>query len=90
MALNPPGDIVGITIASEQPVRRLLLPPVVFGLYGRVASAKTTLVSMILGMSTLVLWITLGLSALLHGLPRATISASVYWLQSCKETAAEV
>ena len=52
---------------------------------------KATLVSMILGMSTLILWITLGLSALLHEVfPALLVSASVYWLQSSKETAAEV
>ena len=46
---------------------------------------------MILGMSTLILWITLGLSALLHEVfPALLVSASVYWLQSSKETAAEV
>ncbi|MEK9934332.1 MAG: hypothetical protein VW555_06420, partial [Luminiphilus sp.] len=91
MALNPPGDIVGITIFSGSLYAVCFFPPVVFGLYGRVASAKTTLVSMILGISTLILWITLGLSALLHEVfPALLISASVYWLQSSKETAAEV
>ncbi len=91
MALNPPGDIVGITIFSGSLYAVCFFPPVVFGLYGRVASAKTTLVSMILGMSTLILWITLGLSALLHEVfPSLLVSASVYWLQSSKETAAEV
>ena len=91
MALNPPGDIVGITIFSGSLYAVCFFPPVVFGLYGRVASAKTTLVSMILGMSTLILWITLGLSALLHEVfPGLLVSASVYWLQSSKETAAEV
>lgn len=58
MALNPPGDIVGITIFSGSLYAVCFFPPVVFGLYGHVASAKTTLVSMILGMSTLILWIT--------------------------------
>ena len=91
MALNPPGDIVGITIFSGSLYAVCFFPPVVFGLYGRVASAKTTLVSMILGMSTLILWITLGLSALLHEVfPALLASASVYWLQSSKETAAAV
>ncbi len=91
MALNPPGDIVGITIFSGSLYAVCFFPPVVFGLYGRVASAKTTLVSMILGMSTLILWITLGLSALLHEVfPSLLVSASIYWLQSSKETAAEV
>ena len=91
IALNPPGDIVGITIFSGSLYAVCFFPPVVFGLYGRVASAKTTLASMILGMSTLILWITLGLGALLHEVfPALLVSASVYWLQSSKETAAEV
>lgn len=91
MALNPPGDIVGITIFSGSLYAVCFFPPVVFGLYGLVASAKTTLVSMTLGMSTLILWITLGLSTLLHEVfPALLVSASVYWLQSSKETAAEV
>jgi len=91
MALNPPGDIVGITIFSGSLYAVCFFPPVVFGLYGHVASAKTTLVSMILGMSTLILWITLGLSALLHEVfPALLVSSSIYWLQSSKETAAEV
>ena len=91
MALNPPGDIVGITIFSGSLYAVCFFPPVVFGLYGRVASAQTTLASMILGMSTLILWITLGLSVLLHEVfPALLVSASVYWLQSSKETAADV
>jgi len=91
MALNPPGGIVGITIFSGSLYAVCFFPPVVFGLYGLVASAKTTLVSMTLGMSTLILWITLGLSTLLHEVfPALLVSASVYWLQSSKETAAEV
>ena len=91
MALNPPGDIVGITIFSGSLYAVCFFPSVVFGLYGRVASAKTTLVSMILGMGTLILWITLGLSALLHEVfPALLVSASVYWLQSTKETTVAV
>ena len=91
MALNPPGDIVGITIFSGSLYAVCFFPPVVFGLYGRVASAQTTLVSMILGMSILILWITLGLSTLLHEVfPALLVSASVYWLQAHKETTAAV
>jgi len=91
MALNPPGDIVGITIFSGSLYAVCFFPPVVFGLYGRVASAQTTLASMILGMSTLILWITLGLSTLLHEVfPALLVSASVYWLQSSKENTASV
>ena len=91
MALNPPGDIVGITIFSGSLYAVCFFPPVVFGLYGRIASAQTTLVSMILGMSTLILWITLGLSTLLHEVfPALLVSASVYWSQARKETSTAV
>ena len=91
MALNPPGDIVGITIFSGSLYAVCFFPPVVFGLYGRIASARTTLMSMILGMSTLILWITLGLSALLHEVfPALLMSASVYWFQSSKETTTKI
>ena len=34
MALNPPGDIVGITIFSGSLYAVCFFPPVVFGLYG--------------------------------------------------------
>jgi Na+/pantothenate symporter len=91
MALNPPGDIVGITIFSGSLYAVCFFPPVVFGLHGRIASARTTLMSMILGMSTLILWITLGLSALLHEVfPALLMSASVYWFQSSKETTTKI
>ena len=91
MALNPPGDIVGITIFSGSLYAVCFFPPVVFGLYGRIASARTTLISMILGMSTLILWITLGLSSLLHEVfPALLMSASVYWFQSGKETTTKI
>lgn len=91
MALNPPGDIVGITIFSGSLYAVCFFPPVVFGLYGRIASARTTLMSMILGMSTLILWITLGLSSLLHEVfPALLMSASVYWFQSSKETTTKI
>ncbi|MEC8633309.1 MAG: hypothetical protein VXX89_01615 [Pseudomonadota bacterium] len=91
MALNPPGDIVGITIFSGSLYAVCFFPPVVFGLYGCVASAQTTIASMILGMSTLILWITLGLSALLHEVfPALLVSASVYWSQARKESVTDV
>ena len=91
MALNPPGDIVGITIFSGSLYAVCFFPPVVFGLYGRIASARTTLMSMILGMSTLILWITLGLSSLLHEVfPALLMSASFYWFQSGKETTTKI
>ena len=68
MALNPPGDIVGITIFSGS-LYAVFFPPVVFGLYGRVAPASRVFVAMLFGIATLIAWIALGLSSLLHGIP---------------------
>jgi SSS family transporter len=90
MALNPPGDIVGITIFSGSLYAVCFFPPVVFGLYNRVASAKVVLASMILGISVLVIWISLGLSTLVHEVfPALLVSALVYWTRSTHIAAAE-
>jgi SSS family transporter len=90
MALNPPGDIVGITIFSGSLYAVCFFPPVVFGLYNRVASAKVVLASMILGISVLVIWISLGLSRLVHEVfPALLVSALVYWTRSTHIAAAE-
>jgi SSS family transporter len=90
MALNPPGDIVGITIFSGSLYAVCFFPPVVFGLYNRVASAKVVLASMISGISLLVIWISLGLSTLVHEVfPALLVSALVYWTRSTHIAAAE-
>jgi SSS family transporter len=90
MALNPPGDIVGITIFSGSLYAVCFFPPVVFGLYNRVASAKVVLASMISGISVLVIWISLGLSTLVHEVfPALLVSALVYWTRSTHIAAAE-
>jgi SSS family transporter len=90
MALNPPGDIVGITIFSGSLYAVCFFPPVVFGLYNRVASARIVLASMILGISALVIWISLGLSTLVHEVfPALLVSALVYWTRSTHIAAAE-
>ena len=90
MALNPPGDIVGITIFSGSLYAVCFFPPVVFGLYNRVASARVVLASMILGISVLVIWISLGLSTLVHEVfPALLVSTLVYWTRSTHITASE-
>ena len=90
MALNPPGDIVGITIFSGSLYAVCFFPPIVFGLYNRVASARVVLASMILGISVLVIWISLGLSTLVHEVfPALLVSALVYWTRSTHIAAAE-
>lgn len=79
MALNPPGDIVGITIFSGSLYAVCFFPPVVFGLYGRVAPASHVFVAMLCGMATLIVWIALGLNSLLHEVfPGLIISTAIY------------
>ena len=79
MALNPPGDIVGITIFSGSLYAVCFFPPVVFGLYGRIAPASRVFVAMLLGIATLIAWIALGLSSLLHEVfPGLIVSTAIY------------
>lgn len=79
LALNPPGDIVGITIFSGSLYAVCFFPPVVFGLYGRVASASRVFVAMLFGIATLIAWIALGLSSLLHEVfPGLVVSTAIY------------
>ena len=86
MALNPPGDIVGITIFSGSLYAICFFPPVVFGLYGRVASPSATLLAMLFGMTVLIGWISLGLSSQLHEVfPALLTSCAIYWLNSNRQ-----
>jgi SSS family transporter len=79
MALNPPSDIVGITIFSGSLYAVCFFPPVVFGLYGRVAPASRVFVAMLSGMATLIVWIALGLNSLLHEVfPGLLVSTAIY------------
>ncbi|MDB4792882.1 hypothetical protein OAG91_01505, partial [bacterium] len=83
MALNPPGDIVGITIFSGSLYAVCFFPPVVFGLYGRVAPASLVFVAMLCGIATLIAWIALGLSSLLHEVfPGLIVSIATYLASS--------
>jgi SSS family transporter len=82
LALNPPGDIVGITIFSGSLYAVCFFPPVVFGLYGRIASAARVFTSMLLGIATLIIWIFLGLSDVLHEVFPALLVSSVIYLIS--------
>lgn len=82
MALNPPGDIVGITIFSGSLYAVCFFPPVVFGLYGRIAPASRVCVAMLCGMATLIMWIVLGLSSVLHEVFPGLIVSTVIYLAS--------
>ena len=79
LALNPPGDIVGITIFSGSLYAVCFFAPVVFGLYGRIAPASRVFVAMLFGIATLIAWIALGLSSLLHEVfPGLVVSTAIY------------
>ena len=85
MALNPPGDIVGITIFSGSLYAVCFFPPVVFGLYGRIASPLRVLSAMLSGMALLVIWIALGLNSAIHEVfPALLLSALIYYSGSSK------
>ena len=62
MALNPPGDIVEITIFSGSLYAVCFFPAVLFGLYWEKGTARSVLWSMLLGTVVLLLWILWGSS----------------------------
>ena len=66
LALNPPGDIVEITIFSGSLYAVCFFPAVVLGLHWRRGSASAALASMVVGMTVLLGWIALGLRGSLH------------------------
>ena len=87
LALNPPGDIVEITIFSGSLYAVCFFPAVVFGLYWQRGSARTVLWSMAVGISALIVWIALGLRQDLHEVfPALVLSTLTYYLLSRAET----
>jgi SSS family transporter len=83
LALNPPGDIVEITIFSGSLYAVCFFPAVVFGLYWQRGSARTVLWSMAVGISALIVWIALGLRQDLHEVfPALLLSTLTYYLLS--------
>jgi SSS family transporter len=80
-ALDPPGDILAITIFSGSLYAACFLPAVVCGLYWAKGSAAGVLASMAVGIIMLFVWITSGMSSFLHEVfPALAISLLVYWL----------
>ena len=78
-ALNPPGDILAITIFSGSVYAACFFPAVVCGLYWRKGSAVGVLASMAAGAATLVVWIGTGMSSVLHEVfPALAVSLVVY------------
>jgi len=87
LALNPPGDIVEITIFSGSLYAVCFFPAVVFGLYWQRGSARTVLCSMAVGISSLTIWIAAGLRQDLHEVfPALLLSTLTHYLLSQKES----
>jgi Na+/proline symporter len=90
LALNPPGDIVEITIFSGSLYAVCFFPAVVFGLYWQRGSARTVLWSMAVGISILSFWIAAGLRQELHEVfPALLLSTLTYYLLSKAEPLTE-
>ena len=83
LALNPPGDIVEITIFSGSLYAVCFFPAVVFGLYWQRGSAKAVLWSMATGITTLIAWIAADLTENLHEIfPALLLSTLTYTMLS--------
>jgi Na+/pantothenate symporter len=88
LALNPPGDIVEITIFSGSLYAVCFFPAVVFGLYWQKGTAAAVLWSMIIGVSTLIAWIAADLRHTLHEVfPALLLSGLTYWAISSRPQA---
>ena len=78
-ALDPPGDILQITIFSGSLYAACFLPAVVLGLYWSKGSAQGVLLSMVAGVVTLLVWLSQGYSSVLHEVfPALAVSLSAY------------
>jgi Na+/pantothenate symporter len=79
VALDPPGDILQITIFSGSLYAVCFLPAVVLGLYWNKGSATAVLAAMILGVVVLLIWLGLGYNNVLHEVfPALAASVAVY------------
>jgi Na+/proline symporter len=80
LALNPPGDIVEMTIFSGSLYAVCFCPAVVFGLYWQRGSSRAVLCSMAVGISTLIIWIGADLRQNLHEVfPALLLSTLTYY-----------
>jgi SSS family transporter len=79
IALDPPGDIVEITIFSGSLYAVCFFPAVVLGLHWTKGSASAVLASMVLGVTTLLAWILLDYREVLHEVfPALVVSLLAY------------
>ena len=78
-SIEPPGDIIEITIFSGSLYAVCFFPAVVLGLHWGRGSALAVLWSMFLGVSTLFIWLLLDFKEILHEVfPALLASLSVY------------
>ena len=86
LALNPPGDIVEITIFSGSLYAVCFFPAVVMGLHWHKGSAAAVLVSMGGGVAVLLAWIGFGLRGGLHEVFPALLTSIVLYVVISKMT----
>ena len=83
LALNPPGDIVEITIFSGSLYAVCFFPAIVIGLHWNKHHSSAVIGSMLLGVATLLVWIYLDLRSIVHEVfPALAVSVLVFWLVS--------
>jgi len=83
MALNPPGDIVEITIFSGSLYAVCFFPAVVFGLYSQRGTTPAVIASMVVGVCVLLVWLGLGYRQSLHEVfPGLACSIAAYVFMS--------
>lgn len=83
VALEPPGDILQITIFSGSLYAACFFPAVVLGLYWAKGHALAVMSSMLTGTLTLLLWLAFNLSATVHEVfPALAVSMLAYILFS--------
>lgn len=80
IALRPPGDIVGITIFSGSLYAACFLPALWGALHWRSGHALAALGSMLAGVLVLLVWIGLGLDAVLHEVFAALAGSSLVFI----------
>lgn len=87
VALDPPGDILQLTIFSGSLYAACFFPAVVLGLYWSKGNARAVLGSMIAGLLALLAWLALQLNVLLHEVfPALLLSLVTYVILSSVST----
>ena len=88
VALEPPGDILQITIFSGSLYAACFFPAVVLGLYWAKGHALSVMGSMLAGTLTLLLWLAFNLSVTVHEVfPALAVSMLTYVVLSLPQSA---